>query len=125
MKPKRLKPCPDTPNCVSSQADKVSQFTQPIRYQAPADLAFNRLERAILALPGSRIIVREEQYLHAEFHTRWLRFIDDVEAILDAKNNTIHIRSASRVGYADLGTNRKRIESIRNLYIEYSGGNEA
>jgi len=118
MTSKRLVPCPDSPNCVSSQAVEDNQFVQPITFKGPANQAFSRLERAILALPGSRIIVREDTYIHAEFQTKLLRFIDDVESILDAENHIIHIRSASRVGYSDFGANRKRVESIRNLYAQ-------
>jgi len=39
--------------------------------------------------------------------------MDDVEFLLDDGTKTIHIRSASRVGYSDLGVNRKRVEAIR------------
>ena len=40
-------------------------------------------------------------------------FVDDVEIRLDESTGKIHIRSASREGYGDLGANRKRIEAIR------------
>ncbi|MCA9019441.1 MAG: DUF1499 domain-containing protein, partial [Planctomycetaceae bacterium] len=36
--------------------------------------------------------------------------------LVDSSQNVIHVRSASRVGYSDLGVNRKRIEAIRNLF---------
>ena len=40
-------------------------------------------------------------------------FVDDVEFFLDENANVIHVRSASRLGNSDLGTNRKRVEAIR------------
>ncbi len=122
MTSKRLAPCPHSPNCVSSQAVKSDQYIQPIRFEGPADLAFSKLERIILALPGARIIVREDAYIHTEFQSKWLKFIDDVESILDSENNIIHIRSASRIGYSDFGANRKRVEFIRSQYIEDLSG---
>jgi uncharacterized protein (DUF1499 family) len=42
-----------------------------------------------------------------------LRFVDDVEFLLVPAERVIHVRSASRVGYSDLGTNRKRVEALR------------
>ena len=52
-------------------------------------------------------------YLHYTFTTPLWGFIDDVEFRLDASKQLFHVRSASRIGYSDLGTNRKRIEMIR------------
>jgi len=52
-------------------------------------------------------------YLHVEFRSTLFRFVDDVEFVIDEPQGLIHIRSASRVGYSDLGANRKRMEKIR------------
>jgi uncharacterized protein (DUF1499 family) len=50
-----------------------------------------------------------------EFRTS-LGFVDDVEFYVDGSQKVIHLRSASRVGYWDLGVNRKRMESIRTEF---------
>jgi uncharacterized protein (DUF1499 family) len=78
--------------------------------------AFDRLERLVASLPRTRIVTRTSEYLHAEFTTRLLRFTDDVEFLLDEKAGAIHVRSASRIGHSDLGTNRRRVETIRRLF---------
>jgi len=39
-----------------------------------------------------------------------------VEFFLDDATQTIHFRSASRLGYSDLGVNRKRMEEIRRRF---------
>jgi len=39
--------------------------------------------------------------------------VDDVEFFVDSSRNLLHMRSASRTGYWDLGVNRKRLETIR------------
>ena len=57
----------------------------------------------------------EEAYLHYEFTSRLLRFVDDVEFVFDDESKTIHFRSASRIGYGDYGVNRDRMEAIRVL----------
>lgn len=63
--------------------------------------------------PAYTIIERSDHYLKAEARTRWLRFVDDVEFELRAAHRQIAMRSASRVGYSDLGANRRRLESLR------------
>ncbi|MGH8550970.1 MAG: DUF1499 domain-containing protein [Methylococcales bacterium] len=115
MNSKTLPRCPDSPNCVSSQADAGKHFVEPLVYAGSGQVAFAKLKETIANLPDTRIVQSGDSYLRAEFRTRWLKFTDDFEAILDERQAVIHIRSASRVGYWDLGTNRKRIESIRAL----------
>jgi len=58
---------------------------------------------------------KDETYLHYEATSLLLRFVDDVEFLLDDETKTIHFRSASRTGYGDLGVNRKRMEQVRAL----------
>lgn len=110
-----LPPCPDSPNCVSSQAPVGKHYVDPLVYTGSGQRAFAKLKEVIVNFEGTRIIRASDTYLHAEFKTRWLKFVDDVEAVLDDERSLIHIRSASRVGYWDLGTNRRRVESIRAL----------
>ena len=62
---------------------------------------------------GARVKTVQPGYVHAEFTTLLFRFVDDVEFLLDGGSKTIDVRSASRVGYYDLGVNRRRVEAIR------------
>ncbi|MGH9640530.1 MAG: DUF1499 domain-containing protein, partial [Bryobacteraceae bacterium] len=41
-------------------------------------------------------------------------YVDDVEFYCDGK--AIQLRSSSRLGYSDLGANRKRVDSLRAAY---------
>jgi len=70
----------------------------------------------------TQIVSVSDDYLHAEFTSAIFRFVDDVECLIDAANQTIHIRSASRVGYWDLGANRRRVERLRGLLAAYWKG---
>jgi uncharacterized protein (DUF1499 family) len=54
--------------------------------------------------------------LRAQFTSFLFRFVDDVDCVVDAPAGVIQIRSASRVGYSDLGANRKRVEAIRRAF---------
>ena len=109
VKDGRLAPPRRTPNCVSSQADPAD----PEHYIAPlqGDLAAAR--RAIEALPRSRVIRAEGNYLYAEFRSKLLGYVDDLEFYFDG--SLLQVRSASRLGRKDFGVNRKRVERLRAL----------
>jgi uncharacterized protein (DUF1499 family) len=109
----RLSACPASPNCVSSQSPDKEHAVEPLRYKGTAEQAKRFLIEALLGMKRVRIVTAEERYLHAEFTSALFRFVDDVEFLLDDRTKTIHVRSASRVGYSDLGVNRKRVEAIR------------
>lgn len=108
-----LSPCPDTPNCVSSEAEaRKSQRVDALSYDVSPEQIFRQLKLTVTAM-GGRITKVQAGYLRAEFTSRLFRFVDDVEFRLEEEASLIHIRSASRVGHSDLGVNRKRVEQIR------------
>ena len=109
----KLAPCPGTPNCVSSQAAAADAG----HYIAPIGAASAATWQALLELlksePRVRVVAGSPGYIHAEFTSRLMGYVDDVEFVLDEKAALIHLRSASRLGSSDFGVNRKRIEAIR------------
>jgi uncharacterized protein (DUF1499 family) len=112
----RLSSCPDSPNCVCSTDTSETHQIAPLTFTDSADQARERLLNILEAFPGCQIVQSEESYLRAEFRTHWLRFVDDVEFLIDPRQNVIQVRSASRIGYSDLGTNRRRVETIRQQF---------
>lgn len=109
----KLALCPNSPNCVSSQASDSDHFVAPFKIKGDANKAW-AVFRQVLTVQNRTVITETgEESLHAEATSLIFRFVDDIQAILDADAGLIHIRSASRVGYSDLGVNRKRVESIR------------
>lgn len=112
----RLSDCPKSPNCISSGANDKKHFIAPLQYSDSFSQAYSRLIFAVKSISGSQIIVKEENYIHAGFTSRVFRFVDDAEFLFDEKEKKIHIRSASRKGYSDLGVNRKRMEKIRRIF---------
>ena len=64
-------------------------------------------------MPRTSIVEERADYLYAEFASRLLGFVDDVEFYFPPNERIIHVRSASRLGHSDFGVNRKRIEDIR------------
>ncbi len=73
------------------------------------------MKAAIATLRRTKLVEEDESYLHFEFTSLIMRFVDDVEFLFDDESKTIHFRSASRTGYGDLGVNRRRMEEIRVL----------
>lgn len=114
----RLAPCPPSPNCVSSQASDSLHQIAPLSFTSTSEQELSKLKSIIQSLPRTKIITETEDYLYAEFKTALMGFVDDVEFYLDSNAKLIHVRSASRLGYGDLGVNRQRIETIRALFNE-------
>ncbi|MDP3090801.1 MAG: DUF1499 domain-containing protein [Nitrospira sp.] len=107
--------CPSSPNCVSTQAQDEGHAIAPFRYRKSRAEAKESLKAMVQAMPRTRLVEEDESYLHYEFTSLLLRFVDDVEFLFDDENKTIHFRSASRTGHSDLGVNRKRMEEIRSF----------
>jgi uncharacterized protein (DUF1499 family) len=110
---KKLPPCKDTPNCVSSQAQDEGHYIAPFKISGDPAYAWQELRKAIITHDRMVLTHETETTLHAEATSLVLQFVDDIDAILDVEAGLIHIRSASRRGHSDFGVNRKRIESIR------------
>ena len=112
----KLHSCPKSPNCVSTQAIDEKQKMEPINYSGDIEDAKAKIISIINSLKRSKIITNEENYIHIEFRTATFRFVDDVEFLFDDKEKIIHFRSRARMGYSDMGVNRKRMEEITKLF---------
>jgi uncharacterized protein (DUF1499 family) len=64
-------------------------------------------------MAGATVIRQDGAYLYAEYRTKRMKFVDDLELLYDAKAGAFHVRSASRLGRRDFGVNRARVEALR------------
>ena len=111
----RLQDCPDTPNCVSSEDNGID----PIHFDAQqAPFVWKKMQ-LIITEQGGQILMANPEYLWASFATPFFGFTDDVEARIDFKENIIHLRSASRIGHYDFGTNKRRLQKIKEKMNAY------
>ena len=108
VKDGKLASCPNSPNCVSSQSPNTQAKIDPL----PC-VAISEIKKIVENMERTKIIEETDNYLYAEFTTKLMGYIDDVEFYLDNNENVVHVRSASRLGKSDLGVNRKRVEQIR------------
>ena len=114
--PDRLSPCPDSPNCVSSQSDDTAHFTEPLHYTGNLAEARQKLIGLLGNSKRVRLISAETDYIHAEFRSLIFNFVDDVEFYFSSEDRIIHVRSASRTGYYDFGVNHRRLERLRATF---------
>lgn len=119
----RLKPPSNTPNSVSSQAALYPDHLQrayaeiaPFPLKGDADATLDRIASIIESMEGGKIVKKAPGYIYAQFTTRLMKYVDDVEFWYDPSAKVIQVRSASRLGSSDLGVNRKRIETIRQKF---------
>lgn len=110
----RLRDCPGSPNCVSSEAGDKGVEPLPVA----DDQGWERL-RSVLTALGGRIESEGDGYLHATFRSRVFGFVDDVE--FRREGQVVHVRSAARTGWWDMGVNRKRVERIRQALAAAEG----
>ena len=109
----RLAPCRSTPNCVSSQADPGDgeHYIAPIAFRG----SMADLRKAVQSMERSTVITAAANYLYAEYRTKLLRYVDDLELFYDERAGLVHVRSASRLGRRDFGVNRQRVEALRSV----------
>lgn len=117
----RLAPCPDRPNCVSTEATDRRHRMRPIPFRGASELALERMATVIAAQPRATVRHRERGWLHAEFRSRWLGYVDDVDVEVDDASGVLRFRSASRLGHWDLGVNRRRMKRLARAFRDAEG----
>ncbi|MCW8891197.1 MAG: DUF1499 domain-containing protein [Sedimenticola sp.] len=110
----KLAPCPEKPNCVCSEFDDLAHFTQPITFSSSSIEELLPVLKAIIQDMDGALVIEDDYYLAATFSSALFGFVDDLEIRIDETKRTLHVRSASRVGYSDAGVNGKRVEQFRS-----------
>jgi uncharacterized protein (DUF1499 family) len=115
VKDGRLATCGRRLNCVSSQADPADaqRSVAPIPFKGDAQAALSAARKAVERMRRATVIRQEGNYLHAEFRSKLMGFVDDVELMFDERSGVLHVRSASRLGRRDFNVNRERVEALR------------
>lgn len=113
----RLADCPNAPKCVHSQTTDRRHAIAPLPLRGDVNASMARLADLINERSDAALVTHTPDYLHAEFTTAMLGFVDDVELLADAQAGVIHVRSCSRLGHSDLGVNRRRVEALRTAYV--------
>ena len=113
----RLAPCPAKPNCVSTQAEDPAQRVPTGVLKLELGEAIKQIAVVLQQLPRTKVVKHEGEYWHVEFTSALFRYVDDLEIWIDDQSKLVHFRSASRIGYSDLGANRKRVNRLSALLV--------
>lgn len=119
----RFAPCPESPNCLNSTlpADH-SHYTEPVFEGPGAAEAWARLHVALGETPRVALVASDDAWRHYTFTTRMRGYVDDVEIGLDG--DRIDVRSASRLGWGDMGVNDRRVRWLRTAARGSNGGGD-
>lgn len=121
-----LAPCPAAPHCVSSIDADADHHVDPLIFHGSVAQARLHLIKALKSLPRTEIVTSQGNYVRAESRSAVMRFVDDVEAVIEpaavGAGGIIELRSSSRMGYSDFGANRSRMESLRRAFAGVEGG---
>ncbi|MBU1053350.1 MAG: DUF1499 domain-containing protein [Proteobacteria bacterium] len=111
----KLRPCPESPNCVSSETGDEFSRIKPLTFQGSAENAWKVLQESIASM-GGNIQEERKDYLRAVFTSMVFKFEDDLECRMVSAEGTIHIRSGARRGYSDFRVNARRVENLRTIF---------
>ena len=79
---------------------------------------------AVAHLPRARVIETSDGWLLAECQGP-VGTTSELELVIDVGERVIHVRSASRKGWWDLGINRRRVEALRRTFNAHFGTPES
>lgn len=116
----RLKAPSNTANSVTSQASLYPEQPQgpsaliaPLALRGSGPETIVKLATVVRGMDGGKVVRADPDYLYAQYTTKLMGFVDDVEFWFDPMAGVVQVRSASRIGSSDLGVNRQRVEEIR------------
>lgn len=112
----KLKTCPSSPNCVSSFDDKSDETHYIAPVTAINEKAWQQFKQKVEASDFLKLVESRSDYLYLEETSDLMKFVDDLEIYWDRSSDTVHFRSASRIGYGDWGVNRERVEKLKALF---------
>ncbi len=104
----RMAPCPSSPNCISSGDSETPAW----KLTDSASAVWPQIVEAVNGLARTKIVTEDGYYLHAESTSKLFGFVDDLELAIDEQDGSLEFRSASRLGYSDLGVNQQRITQL-------------
>jgi uncharacterized protein (DUF1499 family) len=88
----------------------------PLVFEGTPEAAQEQVREALRGEPRTELVAEHPGYIRAEVTSRLMRFVDDVEVAIDPATQRVQFRSASRIGYSDLGANRARMERFSERF---------
>ncbi|MGH4123952.1 MAG: DUF1499 domain-containing protein [Clostridium sp.] len=114
----KLAQMPNKPNAVSSETEEKDKKVEALVFKGNLKNSKDMIIKVIENYGNAKIIKKETNYIYAIFTTGIMKYHDDVEFYFDESKKLIQIRSASRIGYSDMGLNRERYNKLREFYYK-------
>ena len=105
-----LPACGWLPHCVNSQSGVGVHAIEPLKANTGQ---WQSLKAWIARQADWEVVVDDGYFIQAVVKTPVMRFRDDVQLLFLPDLQLIQVRSSSRLGLSDLGTNTKRVEMLR------------
>ena len=99
--------CTNTNNCVLENWEVTN-----------VNESFKELIDILNNTPRIKIIDMQKDYLHALATSRVMKYVDDIEIEKLEKENILKVKSKSRIGFYDLGVNKRRINTLHFRLID-------
>lgn len=116
MATKSLKPLKGSPNAVSTQTSIEALRMDPLPYGQDRERTVEAIKMVMGQLARAELVEETTDTLHYVVTTKLMRFKDDVDFLFDDERKQVEFRSSSRLGYFDLGVNRKRMRDVSERY---------
>lgn len=98
-------------NCVNSELSAGGKTIAPLE---ATEQQWIELKQWIASQEDWTITTDAGDFVQAVVKTPLMRFRDDVQLRFEEDTGVIHVRSSSRLGISDMGTNRRRVETLRS-----------
>jgi len=109
----KLAPCSKKSNCVSTEHTNPNRSMPPIEYKGiHLNQAKDVLIDVLATIPKLEVKKNDGHYIYVEAKTMIFKFVHNVEFYFDDVQKLIHFRSSSRMGFADFGTNKRRMQAV-------------
>lgn len=103
-----LPKCGWLPNCVNTGSDNSA--AHPLAANSDK---WQALKQWLAQQPHWTIIVDDGNFMQLTATTPTLGFTDDIQLLFTPVQQLIQVRSSSRLGISDMGTNTRRVENLR------------
>lgn len=115
-----LPPCPSSPNCFRSKPQAKRAWKNPLPFIKNKNTSTDSIKSLLDSYDNTQLVGFNGDTIHYTFTTHIGDFIDDVHFFIDEKNQCIHYRSASRVGWGDFGKNKRRMKKMAKKWLKMS-----
>ena len=105
-----LPACGWLPNCVNTGTNGGANTVPPL---AASELKWQALKTWLAQQSNWKIVSDDGNFMQLTVTTPTMGFTDDVQLLFLPREQLIQVRSSSRLGISDLGTNARRVEALR------------